>query len=508
MEIAFVALAVGLLLGAAAGWLVAAPRQAAASSEAAVLRRQADEVTARAESARRDASAARAELAAVRAELRLATEAAADQERLMARRDEQLRETFAALSADALAFNNEAFVRLAEAKLREATATLAQKADGDAARHQQAISSLIDPMAQTLQRLDGQLRTVEKERESAYAELRTQVSAMHRTSDQLQRDTRQLVNALRAPQVRGRWGELQLERLVEHSGMVEHCDFDLQVTGNVADGRADGGATTVRPDLVVNLAGGKRIVVDAKMPFAAYLEAMETTDPAVREQRLNAHARHLRTHIESLAAKSYWAAFEPSPEFVVLFVPGDPLLEAALRADPTLLDFAFDRNVVIATPTTLIALLRTIAYTWRQEALARNAAEVHALGRELHSRIATMGGHVAKLGRQLGSAVDSYNKAVSSLESRVLVAARRFADLKVTDDELETPEQLERIPRVVQAPELVASAADGLVALLEPRELDAYGLPRSPSDPEDATGTASARSHHHNQPPRRSTVNE
>lgn len=501
-----VALAVGLLLGVAAGWLVAAPRQAAASTEAAVLRRQADEVTARAESARRDASAARAELAAVRAELRLAAEAAADQERLMARRDEQLRETFAALSADALAFNNEAFVRLAEAKLREATATLAQKADGDAARHQQAISSLIDPMAQTLQRLDGQLRTVEKERESAYAELRTQVSAMHRTSDQLQRDTRQLVNALRAPQVRGRWGELQLERLVEHSGMVEHCDFELQVTGTV-DGRADGGATTVRPDLVVNLAGGKRIVVDAKMPFAAYLEAMETTDPTVREQRLNAHARHLRTHIESLAAKSYWAAFEPSPEFVVLFVPGDPLLEAALRADPALLDFAFDRNVVIATPTTLIALLRTIAYTWRQEALARNAAEVHALGRELHSRIATMGGHVAKLGRQLGSAVDSYNKAVSSLESRVLVAARRFADLKVTDDELETPEQLERSPRVVQAPELVASAADELVALLEPRELDAYGLPRSLSDPDGATGTAGARSHH-KQPPRRSTVNE
>ena len=478
-------LAVGALLGAAVAWLGAAARQAAATTaattEAAVLRRQSAELTARGESARRDAAAARAELAGAKAELRAQVEAAADRERLLARRDTELRETFTALSADALARNNEAFVRLAEARLREATATLAQKAEGDARQHQQAISSLIDPMAQTLQRLDGQLRTVEKERESAYAELRTQVTAMHRTSEQLQRDTKQLVNALRAPQVRGRWGELQLERLIEHAGMVEHCDFDRQVVTSAGD-------SVVRPDLVVRLAGGKQIVVDAKMPFAAYLEAMEATDIAVREQRLTAHARHLRTHIESLAAKSYWAAFEPSPEFVVMFVPGDPLLEAGLRADPTLLEFAFDRNVVVATPTTLIALLRTIAYTWRQESLARNAAQVHALGRELHSRLATMGGHVAKLGRQLGSAVDSYNKAVSSLESRVLVAARRFADLKVTDDELEPPEQLDCTPRMIQAPELVASAAEELVALLEPRELDSYGMPgRDPHGHADLT---------------------
>lgn len=492
MEIAgaLIPLVIGLLVGAAAAWLFAAPRQAAASTEAAVLRRQAGELTARAESARRDAAAARAELAAAQAELRSTTEAGAERERLLAKRDAELRETFTALSADALARNNEAFVQLAEAKLREATAALAQKADGDARQHQQAISSLVDPVAQTLQRLDGQLRTVEKERESAYAELRTQITAMHTTSEQLRHDTKQLVNALRAPHVRGRWGELALERLVEHAGMVEHCDFQRQAVTSSGD-------TTVRPDLVVHLAGGKQIVVDAKMPFAAYLEAMETTDPTVRDQRLTAHARHLRTHIDSLSAKSYWTAFEPSPEFVVLFVPGDPLLEAALRADPSLLDHAFDRNVVVTTPTTLIALLRTIAYTWRQEALARNAAEVHTLGRELHARLATMGGHVAKLGRQLGSAVDCYNKAVSSLESRVLVTARRFTELKVTDDELETPEQLERTPRVVQAPELVASAADELVALLEPRELDSYGLPTgSPGQSHDAS------------PRHRSTVNE
>jgi DNA recombination protein RmuC len=417
----------------------------------------------------------------------------AERERLLARRDQELREAFTALSADALARNNEAFVQLAEARLRQATATLAQKADGDARAHQQAIAALIDPMAEALHRLDGQLRSTERDREGAYAELRTQVGAMHRTSELLQAETRQLVNALRAPQVRGRWGELQLERIVELAGMVEHCDFERQVLATGRGGDADAG---VRPDLVVHLAGGKRIVVDAKVPFAAYLEALEADDPAARQERMVVHARHLKAHIETLAAKTYWAAFEPTPEFVVLFVPGDAFLQAALAAEPALLEHAFERNVVVATPTTLIALLRTVAYTWRQEALARNAAEVHALGRQLHERLATMGGHIAKLGRLLGSTVDSYNKAVSSLESRVLVTARKFVDLKVTDGRLDPPEQLERVPRMVQAPELTVSGKESveepvdepghgsdegsdeeaLGSLLEPRRLHAYGL--------------------------------
>jgi len=227
--------------------------------------------------------------------------------------------------------------------------------------------------------------------------------------------------------------------------------------------------------------------------LAAYLEAMDADDPATQQRRLAAHARHLRAHIDSLAGKNYWTAFEPTPEFVVLFVPGDSVLQAALAAEPALLDHAFERNIVIATPTTLIALLRTVAYTWRQEALARNAAEVHAMGRELYERLRTMGEHMSKLGRQLGSAVESYNKTVGALESRVLVTARRFRDLQVTDDDLDTPEQVERIPRVVQAPELAPSDADALVSLLEPRELRAYGLPV-----EDRGTTV----------PRRSTVNE
>jgi DNA recombination protein RmuC len=285
---------------------------------------------------------------------------------------------------------------------------------------------------------------------------------MHRTSEQLQGETRQLVTALRAPQVRGRWGELQLERVVQLAGMVEHCDFSRQVTVTDASGDDD---AVVRPDLVVHLAGGKHIVLDAKVPFGAYLEAVDATDPDRRTDRLAAHARHLRGHVDSLAHKSYWQRFDATPEFVVLFVPGDPFLEAALQSDPALLEHAFERNVVITTPTTLIALLRTVAYTWRQEALARNTAQVHDLGRELHSRLATMGGHVARLGKQLGGAVDAYNRTVSSLESRVLVTARRFGELDVVSEQLDPPEQIERSPRTVQAVELVASAADSLIAL-------------------------------------------
>jgi DNA recombination protein RmuC len=220
--------------------------------------------------------------------------------------------------------------------------------------------------------------------------------------------------------------------------------------------------------MVVHLAGDKQIVVDAKVPFAAYLEAVQSQDADVHTERMSAHARQLRAHVDNLSAKEYWAAFQPTPEFVVLFVPGDPFLEAALRSDPGLLEHAFASNVVIATPSTLIALLRTVGFTWRQESLAANAARVHELGRELYSRLSTMGTHVAKLGRTLDTAVDSYNKTVSSLESRVLVTARKLTELKVSDLELPAPDQVEKATRRLQAPELVASAADALVELPGP----------------------------------------
>ncbi|MGH3794982.1 MAG: DNA recombination protein RmuC [Pseudonocardiaceae bacterium] len=528
-----VALLAGLAIGALVSWLLAAAgrraavAEAARGADAAKAAAEADLATARrdVESARadREAEAARAEQARARAEVATGQLAAvqvelagaragleaqhaatADRERLLARREAELKDSFQALSAEALSRNNEAFVQLAEARLATVTAAMSVKADGEATQRKQAIEALLGPVTQTLHRLDGQLRTVEKDREAAYAGLREQVGAMHRTSEQLQSETRQLVNALRAPQVRGRWGELQLERVVQLAGMVEHCDFSRQVTATDASGDDD---ALVRPDLIVHLAGDKQIVLDAKVPFGAYLEAVDTTDESRRRDRLAAHARHLRAHVDSLAHKSYWQRFEPTPEFVVLFVPGDPFLEAALQADPALLEHAFERHVVVATPTTLIALLRTVAYTWRQEALAHNAARVHELGRELHSRLATMGGHVARLGKQLGGAVDAYNSTVRSLESRVLVTARRFTELEVVTDELDTPDQVERSPRTVQAAELVASAADSLVAL-DPtsRDPDSAQVSATPSG-EDWSWVAEQLHRGPGDDPRRSRVN-
>jgi DNA recombination protein RmuC len=471
---------IGALLGGGAVWLLlstrarvatadagkaAADASAMARADAAGLRAERAgllerlaTLTAQHERAIDESRQAQADAAAAEAGLRAERAAAAHRENLLTRRDEELKQAFRALSADALARNNEQFVALAEGRIKEATAALRAKADGDATARERSIGTLLDPMAATLAKVEGQLRAVEKERESAYAGLREQVLAMASSSERLEGETKALVNALRAPQVRGRWGELQLERIVQLAGMVEHCDFDTQVVGQGEDGG-------VRPDMVVRLAGGKQVVVDAKVPFAAYLEAVESRDPDVHKDRLAAHARQLRQHVDQLSAKAYWEVFTPSPEFVVLFVPGDPFLEAALQADPSLMEYAFAHNVVITTPTTLIALLRTVAYSWRQEALARNAAQVHQLGKELHSRLATMGTHVAKLGRSLDGAVSSYNQTVSSLESRVLVTARKLTDLAVADAELPEPAQVERTPRTVSAPELVASAEDSLVAL-------------------------------------------
>ena len=381
---------------------------------------------------------------------------------MLARRDAELSQAFRALSAEALAANNEQFVALAEGRIKEAAAALA----GDAAVRDKAIGALLDPMSTALQRVEGQLRDVEKERQSAYIGLREQVDAMRRQLGAAA--VRDEVAGQRPARAAGPRAVGRAAARTRGAAGRDGRALRLLHAGRTGRRGADG---TIRPDMVVHLAGGKSIVVDAKVPFAGYLEAVESRDPDTHADRLAAHARQLRAHVDTLAAKAYWAAFEPSPEFVVLFVPGDPFLEAALQADPTLLEHAFGRNVVIATPTTLIALLRTVAYSWRQEALARNAAAIHQLGKELHARLATMGTHVAKLGRSLDGAVDSYNKTVSSLEARVLVTARRLTELKVADDELTAPAPVDRSPRRVSAPELVASADDALVAL--PGERDA-----------------------------------
>ncbi|MFI5777978.1 DNA recombination protein RmuC [Nocardia sp. NPDC051570] len=349
--------------------------------------------------------AARAGQRAVRAEARLA--ASHDNERL-------LRQSLSAASEDA------------------------------ARRNSHAIGTLVDPLREAVGALEQHIRQVEHSRINAYSGLREQVAGMQRISHQLSTQTGQLVSALRAPQVRGRWGEIQLERVVELAGMSRHCDFDTQVT---ATGR-DGG---VRPDLVVRLAGGRQIVVDAKVPLTAYLDASGENEPRLRTEHLTRHAKHLRAHVDQLADKAYWAAFDPSPEFVVLFVPGDPFLDAALTTDAGLLEYAFGRNVILATPTTLIALLRTVAYGWRQEALSRDVATIQQLGRELYTRLSTTGTHLDRLGAQLGKSVEAFNQTVATVESRVMVTARRLHDLEIGDRDVPTIRHVDAWPRAVES---------------------------------------------------------
>ncbi|WP_090481119.1 DNA recombination protein RmuC [Nakamurella panacisegetis] len=311
------------------------------------------------------------------------------------------------------------------------------------------VAALLAPASDALVRVEQRLREVERDRTGAYAGLYEQVAALHRTSADLGQQTRSLVNALRAPQVRGRWGEVQLQRIVELAGMVEHCDFDTQVSAAVAD------AAGVRPDMIVRLAGGRHIPVDAKVPFDAWLQSREGVDENRRVQLMTMHARAMRAHVDALASKAYWQHFQPAPEFVVMFVPGEPLLDAAMTIDPGLTEYAFARHVVIATPTTLIALLRTIAFTWRQDKLSASAASILALGRELHTRLATLGGHLGRLGSNLDRAVESYNAAVGSVESRVFVTARKFNDLGVTTGDLPGPEPVQTAARRVQAAEWI-----------------------------------------------------
>jgi DNA recombination protein RmuC len=316
------------------------------------------------------------------------------------------------------------------------------------AQSQEAVARAVAPLHEALARYEQRVAELERNRVDAYAELREQVRAMGAVSGELRTETKQLVAALRAPQVRGRWGEHQLRRVVEAAGLLEHCDFAEQVTA-ATDSQG------VRPDLVVRLHGGRTVVVDAKAPLEAYLAAMEARDEHTRDTRLDQHARHLRGHVDALAAKEYWTAFEQSPDFVVLFVPADPFLDAALQHDPSLMEHAFRRHVVLATPATLVAMLRTVAYSWRQEELARNAVAVHGLAREIYGRLATLGDHVGKLGAALGTAVTAYNRAVGSLESRVLVSARKLAEMGVSGDPIPAPAQVELAPRQPQAAELM-----------------------------------------------------
>jgi len=358
-----------------------------------------------------------------------------------------LADAFKALSADALQRNNQSFVELARATLEK----YQEGARGELEKRQQAIGELVAPVKQTLEKFEQQVQAVEKSRVDAYATLTEQVKSLAESQTQLKQETHNLVKALRAPQTRGRWGELQLKRVVEMAGMLDHCDFYEQESVGTEEGQ-------LRPDLIVRLPGGKRIVVDAKAPLAGYLDALEAQDDATRRRKLEDHARHVRDHLVKLGRKSYWEEFQPSPEFVVLFLPGEMFYSAALEVEPTLIEAGVEQKVILATPTTLIALLRAVAYGWKQEALTENAREISALGKELYERMAVMADHWGDVGKHLGNAVGAYNKSLASFETRVLVSARKFRDLKAAPEgkELRELTGVDAIPRTVQAPELLA----------------------------------------------------
>jgi DNA recombination protein RmuC len=361
-------------------------------------------------------------------------------------------DAFKALSADALKANNSSFLELAKTTLEKTH----ESAKSDLEKRQGEIGALVQPMRESLEKVDAKIQELEKARSGAYEALSTQVRSLAETQNYLRSETSNLVRALRSPIVRGRWGEVQLRRVVELAGMIEHCDFLEQPTVQTEDGR-------MRPDVIVHLPGGKSIVIDAKATLSAYLDALEASDDDARMSLLVQHAQQVRHHIEKLSRKAYWEQFDNAPDFVVLFLPGEVFFSAALERDPLLIEYGADRKIILATPTTLIALLRAVCYGWRQEKLAQNARQISQLGGELYKRFADLSLHIGRLGKSLNQSVEAYNRAAGNIETRVLVTARKFRELGAAPlgMEIEVLPQVEQIARELQAPELLPAHENG-----------------------------------------------
>jgi len=398
------ALLVGLLLGALISWLIASRRHArleATINNAEALQRERD----------------------------IAFEIARS----------QLTTAFSELANQSLKSNSENFLRLAKEKL----GAQQDQAKRDLGDREKAIEDLVKPIRDSLDASQKQITELEKTRSEAYGGIKSQLEAMQLSQQSLTQETQNLVKALRRPEVRGRWGEITLRRLVELAGMVEHCDFQEQVH-NVGDDQV------IRPDMVVRMPNQRDVIVDVKTPLDAYLEAVEAKDDTQRQLALRRHARNVREHIRALSSKAYWAQFENSPEFVILFIPGDQFLSAALSEDPDLIESALSQQIILATPTSFVALLKAVAYGWRQLALADNALEIRQLAEDLYGRLTTFVTHMNKVGRQLASSVESYNRAVGSLERKVLPGARKFVELGIqTKKEMEKVETLDPVPRTM-----------------------------------------------------------
>ena len=463
-----VGIALGLALGGVGGWLLGRGGEAGSGprADAAAARARADEIAKRVaqldaalETRERDLGDARQRsselterLVRATAELDGERRSASDRLKLLEQAEQTLREAFASVSAEALRANNQSFLQLAKASLSE----FQKQAVVDLDHRQRSIDSLVKPLHETLGQVDAKLQQVEKERASSDARLNEQLQTLATSTSNLER-------ALQTPHVRGGWGEVQLRRVVELAGMLDHCDFSEKTTAQTVEGR-------LVPDMVVNLPGGRHIIIDAKVPYVAYRQAVEATGDDERAARLKEHAGRVKAHMVELGSRGYWAQFQPAPEFVFMFLPGEGYFSAALQHDPGLIEFGVTQRVIPASPLTLIALLRAVAYGWQQERIARNAEEVSALGRELYERIWRLAGHLDDLAKGLTRTVEAYNRTVGTIESRVLVTARRFKELGVSAAEPipEVP-TVERTPRPLQAPEMT----------------DLFGAPDEPDDEDD-----------------------
>lgn len=459
---------VGAALGAAVGWFLL--RTKASSASAADLATLKERLAGKESELQKVQDAfqnqvaehknARDENAQLKAALEGERRAATERRESFKQAADALSEKFSALSREALNDNSQSFLQLAQSRLEK----IQETAKGDLELRTRAIDQLVAPLKESLDKVDGKIGELEKTRAGAYSELREQVKALATSQTQLQAETGNLVKALRAPHVRGRWGEIQLRRVVELAGMLQYCDFVEQETLAGEDSR-------IRPDLVVRLPGNRTIVVDSKVPFDAFYESITTTDEVVRLAKLKEHARLVRVHITALSRKSYWETVQPTPEFVLLFLPGETFYSAALEHDPKLIEDGVSDKVIIATPTTLIALLKAVSYGWRQEQMAANAQEVSRLAKELYDRLRTFTGHFADVGKGLDRALDSYNKGVGSLEARVLVTARKFKELgAIAGEEIETLEPIDKLARPLSLdegglfPDLVAAETENLEA--------------------------------------------